>query len=209
MELAVWNWRRPNGLTNFGDELGPEILSRLGYKVRRVSLPDADIVTAGSVLETVANAGKEGTMVWGSGLMHARDKPIDTSNLDIRAVRGHLTAKALGKTVPVGDPGSLVPHLWNKPKARFRLGVVRHYVDTGTYPDAGIVIDAGDPVDEVLYGIGSCSAIASSSLHGLIVATAWGIPAVRLPNGKVAGGDFKWIDWVTATDGEELTKCLP
>src|SRR5688572_2336750 len=72
-ELAVWAWRHPSGrITNFGDELGPAILTRLGYVVRRVNdLVDADLVACGSILEIVnRHTIRRGLMVWGSGLMH-------------------------------------------------------------------------------------------------------------------------------------------
>jgi pyruvyltransferase len=209
-ELAAWAWTRPNGKPpNFGDELGPVILSRLGYTVRRVPLSDADIIACGSVLEAVASAARPGAIVWGAGLMHGR--PVDVSRLDVRAVRGRLTATTLGLNVPLGDPGVLVPSLWNRPRVKHRLGVVRHYVDTNPYPDADVVIDVDRPVDEVVRAIGECATIASSSLHGLIVATAWEIPAVRLPHANVVGGDFKWLDWISAAHGSatNLRLALP
>lgn len=206
-ELAVWAWS--DGVANFGDELGPYLLGRLGYRVVRVgAMADADLIACGSILDTAAIQARPGTIVWGSGLMD--DTPRDLSALDVRAVRGPRTAAAIGAHVTTCDPGMLVPHLHQRPRVRHDLGVVRHYVDQRSYPWADVVIDADQPVDEVIDAIGSCRRIASSSLHGLIVAAAWDIPTMRLHHPEVAGGDFKWADWLAAdNDTAALLECLP
>jgi pyruvyltransferase len=205
--VAVWAWSE--GVSNFGDELGPHLLSLLGYEVVRVeAMADADLLACGSLLETAATQARAGTIVWGSGLMHGSQ--VNLSRLDVRAVRGKLTAQAAGMDVPTCDPGSLVPHFYRRHSIRYRVGVVRHYVDDRSYPWADVVIDASQPVDEVINAIGSCARIASSSLHGLVVADAWGIPTVRLHHSDVASGDFKWSDWFTSDhDVEALLGCLP
>jgi pyruvyltransferase len=196
--VKVWAWSE--GVRNFGDELGPVILSRLGYEVQRVeSISEADVLSAGSLLERAAIDAKPGAVVWGSGLMLGAK--TDLSHLDVRAVRGRLTAAACGLSdVVTGDPGSLVPELWDRPRPSIGLGVIRHYVDDRDYRWADAQISADTGVDEVIDFIGSCRRVASSSLHGLIVASAWGIPAVRLHHPEVAGGDFKWADWVSSAD---------
>ena len=206
-ELAVWAWSE--GVANFGDELGPHILRLLGYDVVRVeSMADADLLACGSLLEAAAVHARPGAIVWGSGLMHGES--VDLSALDVRAVRGPLTASALGMTVPTCDPASLVPQFYVRPKVRHGVGVVRHYVDKRSYPWADVVIDASRPIDEVIEVIGSCNKIASSSLHGLIVADAWSIPTLRLHHRKVAGGNFKWSDWFASDhDTNALVECLP
>lgn len=206
-ELAVWAWR--DDVCNFGDELGPHLLTRLGYRVTRVrSIADADLFASGSLLEMVAGQARPGAVVWGSGLMYG--SPIDVTGLDIRAVRGRLTAEAIGSDAALCDPGSVVPYLYDRPKVRAAIGVVRHFVDKNSYPWADVVIDASRPVDEVIAAIGSCDRIASSSLHGLIVAAAWAIPTIRLHHDGVAGGNFKWSDWFTSGhDVDALLGCLP
>jgi pyruvyltransferase len=205
-EVRVYAWR--GGVENFGDELGPVVLAKLGYKVTRVEhIHEADMLTAGSLLENAAGNAREGAVIWGSGLLYG--EPVDVSRLDVRAVRGTLTARTLGVDVPVGDPGCLVPELWDRSPVVRDLGVVKHYVDEREYSWADAVISADRPVEEVIDFIGSCERIASSSLHGLIVASAWGIPAVRLHHEEVAGGDFKWADWLSgAGDPESLLRAL-
>lgn len=204
----MWAWSE--GVRNFGDELGPVILSKLGYDVERVaSISEADLLASGSLLENAATDAKPGAAVWGSGLMLGGD--TDLSHLDVRAVRGRLTATACGLSgVVTGDPGSLVPELWDRPRPAVDLGVVRHYMDEREYRWADAEISACADVDEVIDFIGSCRRVASSSLHGLIVASAWGIPAVRLHHPGVAGGDFKWADWLSsADDPRRMLEVLP
>lgn len=203
-ELAVWSC--PD---NFGDLLGPEILKRLGYQVRRVDkLAEADLVACGSIIEMVAPQARGGLVVWGSGLMYTKE--VDVTGLDIRAVRGRLTSSLLDLEVPTADPAILVPMLWDRPHTRHKVGVVKHYVDEETYAWADAVIDTRQPVDEVIEFIGSCERIVSSSLHGLIVAAAWGIPCVRVHHPDVLGGNAKWMDWMSGdASPDQLVSVLP
>ena len=200
--MKVWAWS--GGVSNFGDELGPAILERLGHGFERVeAIEEADLLACGSLLENAAGDAKPGAIVWGSGLMFG--DTADVSHLDVRAVRGRLTARACGlPDVVTADPGALVPELWPKPTPRRGVGVVRHYIDQTDYPWADATIDATAPVDEVVEFIGSCRRVASSSLHGLIVAHAWHLPTLRLFHPGVAGGDFKWADWLSGLDDPRL-----
>ncbi|MFG3338707.1 polysaccharide pyruvyl transferase family protein [Glycomyces sp. NPDC048151] len=201
--VDMWWWRPRDGrTTNFGDELGPAIVERLGHTVRRVEPERAELVACGSILHMVTNTD---TIVWGSGAMRTapgrrRTRPVEYRR--VAAVRGRTTAAHLGlpDTVPLGDPGLLVSALWDKPTTRHRLGVVPHYIDTRTWPDADLVIDVTAPVDEVIAQIGSCAVIAASSLHGLIVADAFGIPSIRLHHQRIGGGDTKYLDYASALD---------
>lgn len=204
-ELAIWSC--PD---NFGDLLGPEILRRLNYRVRIVeNMGDADLVACGSIIDMVAPVARPGCIVWGAGLMNP--EAVDVSHLDVRAVRGRLTADALAlQGLPLADPGVLVPELWPRPPVRHRLGVVRHYVDAEPYPWADVQITTRASVDEVIDFIGSCERIVSSSLHGLVVASAWGIPCVRTHHPDVLGGNFKWLDWMSgASSPKDLLAVLP
>ncbi len=206
--MKVWAWS--GGVSNFGDELGPAILERLGHDVDRVlTIEEADLLACGSLLEDAAANAKPGAVVWGSGLMYGDS--ADLSHLDVRAVRGRLTMRACGlQDVVTADPGALVPALWSKPRVHRNVGVVRHYVDHEDYSWADATIDATAPVDEVIEFIGSCRRVASSSLHGLIVAHAWNLPTLRLEHPDVAGGYFKWADWLSGLDDPlRLVEVLP
>jgi len=215
-DVALWWYRRPGGKINFGDELGKEIIERLGYRVRQVELREAELVACGSILHAAFPAH---TAVWGSGLMSPAKRPRQPLT-NVLALRGELTrrylAQPLPDDLPLGDPGLLAPLLWEpSPVKKYQLGVVPHYVDTRSWPMADVVIDVGQPVSDTIEQITSCSMIASSSLHGLIVAQAYGIPAMRLPHPKVGGADFKWMDYTTALarpleqTQQDLLRALP
>jgi pyruvyltransferase len=185
-----------DGRENFGDALGPAILRRLGWTVRDVPVGDAEIVACGSILHMLTDPR---TAIWGSGAMSPQRQPGVTP-ARVLAVRGHLTASMLGVDVPTGDPGLLVSALWDRSPARYRMGVVPHYVDANPYRECDLRIDVTAPVDDVIAQITSCSVIASSSLHGLIVAQSFGIPVMRIPHERVGGGNYKWVDHLTSLD---------
>lgn len=183
-----------NEQPNFGDEIGHLILEKLGYTINHSSIEDADILTTGTILNMANGINKEGCIVWGTG---ATDHPIENT-FDVRAVRGEITNDKLGTDVATGDPALLAPLFWKPSIKKHQIGVVRHYIDDRDYPMADIVIDAGQSVDDVIAQITSCRFILSSSLHGFIIATAYGIPAMRLPHPEVATGDWKWADFLTS-----------
>jgi hypothetical protein len=62
--------------------------------------------------------------------------------------------------------------------------------------DDAILIDTLQPVESYVNQLTSCEAILSSSLHGLIIAGAYGIPAARISFGEDIGGDgTKFVDY--------------
>lgn len=187
-------WWRGEGFTNFGDEIGHLILEKLGYEIEWAPVTEADIVTTGTVLNVANFHCKQDLAVWGSGL----GNPADISRFRILALRGQLTAQ--GMDVPLGDPALLVPRFWPPYPKRYKIGLVRHYVDQTEYPFEAEEIDPTLPVDEVLKKISQCDFIVSSSLHGCIVAKAYGIPYMRLFHPDVIAGDFKFTDFLTSLD---------
>lgn len=190
-------WFREPGFTNFGDELGAVFLSLLGHEVERVPFEDAEILTTGSILQRHNRAPlRAGTILWGTGWHRAplRSRP----ELDVRAVRGSLTAAALGlEGVPLGDPGLLASHFWPAGPKEHRVGWVPHYIDDRELPDTYRIDVRADP-ETVCRQIASCETVIASSLHGCIVAASYGIPYMRLPHPRVVGGDTKWIDFATS-----------
>jgi pyruvyltransferase len=208
--MKVWAWRGPK-IQNLGDELGIALCERVGLKVERVDLIEqADLITIGSILNS--QRIRAGTMVWGSGFI----KPpfnIGREDLQYLALRGEVTKEicfgarmrndggnGCGKyDLPLGDPGLLVSRYWPRGRRNhWKVGVVPHYVDKRKFAWADKVIDVTAPVDEVIKDISECAVVMSSSLHGLIVAESFGIPAMRLYHPEVIGGDFKWADYISA-----------
>jgi len=191
---AYW-WRPRRAPWNFGDELGAIILRHYGFKVKRVAFAKADVLLTGTMLDP-AEKKNPNAIVLGTGSGHTHEAE---HNFDVLAVRGKLTADALGyKKVPLGDLGLLASRIWTKEPAKYDIGVVRHYVDDNEYPFADIVIDATEPAETVIKKISSCRVIMSSSLHGIIVADSYGIPNMRIARDDVITGDWKWLDHKSA-----------
>lgn len=187
--LPMW-WPVSN---NCGDLIGKYIAEKItGRRVMYTEL-SADYgyyVFGGSVLNHLTDHG----VAWGCGLGTITDGV--NPKCKIMAVRGPLTrARVLstGRDCPAvyGDPGMLLPRFYTpKSKPSKPFGVVSHYVDAyrafDRYRD---FIDVFKPIEEVIEDIASCKMIYSSSLHGIIVAHAYGIPATWVKISDSLGGD--------------------
>lgn len=195
--LRSW-WYQDPRFTNFGDELGATILRHLGHEVEYVPFSEATILTTGSILQRHNRTPlKPGTIIWGTG-WH-KNALTKTPDLDIRAVRGTITAKALNANpnVTLGDPGLLASYLWPQSTKTHHIGFVPNYIDDRHLPDTYRIDVRADP-ETVCHQIASCETIIASSLHGCIVAASYNIPYMRLPHPRVVGGDTKWIDFNTS-----------
>lgn len=153
----------------------------------------------------------EKTIVWGSGSF---GNLKGTSPKHICSVRGKLTHDILvekGIECPeiYGDPALLLPlyyqPLYDKLQS-YSLGIIPHIDDLNhpvvekcrkEHPEV-IIIDLAhyEKWTDVIDQICSCECILSSSLHGLIVSDAYGIPNCWIElSGKLLGGYFKYQDY--------------
>ncbi len=203
---AFW-WHNKN---NFGDMLSPVILEWLtGVKPTLADRRDSGKVLAvGSVTHLV----KPGDTVWGSGWMRPEIESVDGAGARWLAVRGPLTRERVRNAeVPevYGDPGLLLPMIQErtKPAARY-TGLAPHMVDkqlgrAGHSPfheDAlSVFIDVTWPWPTVTRSVSGCARIYSSSLHAIVCAEAYGIPAAWVPCKGVIGGDLKFRDYLLGT----------
>lgn len=161
------------------------------------------IISIGSILqESTLNS-----IVWGSGL---GSKNISIKGGEFLAVRGPLSQKRLselGFNVPevTGDPAILLPLVYprekNKSKKKYKLGIIPHksdYVDIDNdlkkiKINDFLIIDLVDPdLEGVIDSFLSCDRILSSSLHGLIVAHSYNIPAVWFEKNTLFGDGNKF-----------------
>ena len=196
---AYWWTAEPN----FGDMLSAVIVRHMsgGDPVRVSKSYTGKVLAVGSIIHRAAS----GDCVWGSGAISG-EAITPPKDVKFHAVRGPLTRNAVRADLPevYGDPVMLMPRIYAaRPVKTFAVGIVPHLSDI-----EGLEID--DPailkidvrhhwrtvVDEIL----SCDLILSSSLHGLIVAEAYGIPAAWITiMGNVNGGDFKFHDYYLST----------
>ena len=191
---------------NFGDILSAVVVGHVsrGDPVLVSKRYQGKLLAAGSITHRLAR----GDWVWGAGSIS--DEPI-TPPPDVRfhAVRGPLTRRTLRAEVPeiYGDPITLLPRIYSVAQTkRYRVGIVPHLVDIPAVDvdDPSITkIDVRCDWQAVVDHIVACDVILSSSLHGLIVAEAYGIPAVWVTiTGKVKGGGFKFRDYYLSTHRE-------
>lgn len=189
---------------NFGDRLTQWILPAYGILPRRPGRKPTQAVGVGSVLGWQDSSFNG--YVLGSGSLETLEKPL--CNARFTAVRGELTRVGAGAPpdTPLGDLGLLAPRVFGTPARVPRIGVIPHLSHRGSEwverlrADNRIeVIDVRRSPHTVCRQIGACMAIITSSLHGLIVADAYGVPAVwGLPTPILLGSDHKFRDHHTA-----------
>jgi pyruvyltransferase len=153
--------------------------------------------------------GNRYSAVWGAGFMN-RDETYRSSN-NIYLVRGKLTdmrLKELGYKgcSNYGDPALLLPLLYNNttPKKN-RLGIIPHWREVDDfnrlYGDKYYIINLRTrDVKKVIQEIQSCQYILSTSLHGIIVAHAYHIPALWIEKGNIGTDGFKFHDYFSSVD---------
>lgn len=188
-------------IPNWGDRLNWLLLRSLGLDVAWRPPGEADVVLIGSVLEHLPP--KWAGTVLGAGKLH-EDSELDLSWAEVVAVRGKLTAAAVGGDPVLGDPALLMPRFIRQWPAKYELGVLPHWSDTelvSRFPHAHVIDPTWRP-EKVVEHIVKCRRLVTSSLHGAVIADAYGIPrqAERLNAGPHEGGDFKWRDFSSIYD---------
>lgn len=184
---------------NFGDELGPALLRFYGLDVTWAPPTEAEMFGLGSIAGRIPR-GFRGWVV-GTGKMYAGQR-LDLSRAKVLALRGPLTAEGAGVRgrVLFADLGLLAgayaAATIGEIERTIPLGTVRHYVDER--PPAGHAVDVRSGVATVLREIARCRRIVSTSLHGLIVADALGIPNRWDPHPGVHGDGFKFRDYAAS-----------
>lgn len=152
--------------------------------------------------------------VWGSGII---DNYYNFNNANFFAVRGKYSQdklKELGYDIPkiVGDPALLLPLLY-KPghKKKYKIGVIPHYVHykdvKGLFPADVLVINLLDDIETVINQICECELTLSTSLHGIIVSHAYGVPSIWTEfteiQKKLRGNNIKFKDYFSSVSIRE------
>jgi len=218
--IAYW-WRGSDN-RNWGDKINPFLVQHLSDK--NVVHPD-DVINfrflnvhtcIGSVVEHLRF---EGVHLWGPGII-SESSAIKIYPANIHAVRGPLTRQRLldeGYDCPdiYGDPALLLPKYYQpKVEKNIELGIVPHYIDKENEEilrlkeEGACIIDVFSGESEFIDKINRCKRIVSSSLHGLIVADAYGISSKWMKaSDNIFGDEFKYHDYyesIGITDEEPL-----
>jgi pyruvyltransferase len=198
---AYW-W---NEVPNLGDVLGPMVLRSLGFEVIWTGSHYAEWIVGGSVLERFPDRP---VTVWGSGRFSlSRPKP-DLSQARVLALRGDLTARnvsGLDHDPALGDPGLLADRLVKRSRTPDRAEVIVPHWSDGTmarlYPDHPVVDVTGDPM-MALQQIADASGVIASSLHGIVLADAFGLPR-RWEPCSACIPPFKFYDYASTVGSIE------
>jgi pyruvyltransferase len=196
---------------NFGDYLSCIVVAETA---RKLALSKSNFVNSQKLLAigSVLHFAKDGDVIWGAGVNGkiSLDKH-SFSNLDVRMVRGPKTAHFLrdrgivvGDTY--GDPGLLLPFLFPKIGKHTKPGKVivlpnlneLHLLKARRLPKGMQLVTPYLHWKGILAEILTSELVLTSSLHGLILAEAFGVNVRFL---APSGGEtlFKYEDYFQGT----------
>jgi pyruvyltransferase len=166
---------------------------------------------------SIIDRGVCDVMVWGSGVLNVHSVRVVIAqsgirDFDVRAVRGPRTMEALTKAgfeCPriFGDPAILLPLMYPVKPAniRYRVGLILHHatsIDSNVCATYGLrqISTVKNDYKAFVNKIVECKAVISSSLHGIIIAESYGIPAIYLWEDSAVGSQgIKFADWYEST----------
>ncbi len=209
---------------NFGDAINPLIVGHIsGREVVHAGPRRADLFAIGSMMQVVKRSHKEPRdsgdklLVWGTGLLHPVFGHGFLNHVEVALLRGPVTAALLTlEHRRFGDPGLLINDaLPFKGTRRDRIGIVPHY-SIADDPElaafvaadpAYLLIDPRGDASEVCLQIASCAHVYASSLHGLIVADAYGVANTWIdPMGQ---SWLKYLDYAASIGRRDMVAPLP
>lgn len=202
---------------NLGDYFGVIVVN---WMLQRKGLSLDDYVEKKKHLLTVGSGAVksyQNMTIWGSGVERELPQRVRRffqkswhRKLDIRAVRGPMSRAylmKLGHKCPevYGDPAILMPMIYSKLAIRggkYDISIVPQLVtEQGIrekYPDAHIISMNTNDYKSVIDQIVQSKLIISSSLHGVILADAYGVPSIWY-RGLGKDIDFKYKDYYAST----------
>lgn len=204
---------------NLGDSLG-EVIIRFLLAQKGIDL-DAPVKSTRHFycVGTNIHGAYQSATVWGSGIYPPQSRTerflqkISRRKLDVRAVRGPLTKKVLedyGHKCPevYGDPAIFMPLFYHPIKEKkYDCLVIPQFINEKSFrnvhPKERMISMNTDDYKYVIDEIVSSKIVYTSSLHGIILAEAYGIPAVfyrSLPKYK----DFKYYDYYYSTGRDDI-----
>lgn len=195
-------WQNQGNVQNVGDYLSVVVVE---YMKKRYNLKDMTPKTHHLyAIGSIISFGYQDTTIWGSGLIYNKENYWWSKwrKLDIRCVRGPKTREVLlknGYDCPenYGDPAILMPLIYQpySCEKKYEYTVVHHHFHlTGSEDELSpLTNDWQGFIDRLVQS----KLVISSSLHGIILAEAYRVPAIML---KEEGLDiFKFEDYYNST----------
>lgn len=209
-------WTEPGrSIQNVGDCLS-EVVVRdtadyYGINYDKYLTKTKHLYAIGSIL-----LGYQDATIWGSGFLNDPTKSKSFGiyktihrvwhSTDVRAVRGPATKKifdTIGIKCPAiyGDPAILMP-LFYQPRISYpnrEYVIIPHFNEFYKYKDQDNVLSTfSNSYENFIDMIVSAEVVVSSSLHGIILAEAYGRPAVLLKP-SITENMFKYQDYYEST----------
>ena len=214
--LYYWSPNDHRGKENFGDYLSREIVKNVVEREFEDLLPFIKFDTEGVenrllAIGSILHHAKNHDTVWGSGVNgKSLGRKIGVETLDVRMVRGPLSRKFLlnqGISCPpqYGEPGLLVSEFFgdgNNEDKRHPYSLVLNLNDMTFYGDDEHTVYPNEDLHSVIERIKSSEMVVSTSLHGLVIAEAFGVPARHLLS--FAEPTFKYIDYYRGTGRSDV-----
>lgn len=215
-KVELISWSPPGNYENFGDFLSriiiQKILAQKGLALD-LMLPRYAVLRRpirlfgiGSILHQAMN----GDVIWGSGINgKVPDYSHRFTHLDVRSVRGprtkeFLTRRGINCPDVFGDPGLLLPRLFpdiKKTEANREYLVIPNFNDIYRLPEQvkmnENLVFPTEPWRTVIKRILSSRLVIASSLHGIVMADAFGVPARALES--LHEPSFKYYDYYEGT----------
>jgi pyruvyltransferase len=211
--LKLFYWEEK--FRNFGDYVSLKLVERIvqgpvEVAKKGVVLKEPKLLAIGSIMTFARNTD----VIWGSGVngnwLGLENYKFKT--LDVRAVRGPKTRQFLKENFDIdvpeiyGDPALLIPYFFpefkRKKNPRYEYIVIPHYSEQLLFSkeDDSHIVYPTDPWDEVIEKITDSAFVISSSLHGIVIAEAFGIPArlLRVVPRKIEA-IYKYEDYYQGT----------
>lgn len=202
---------------NFGDWIGPWLVGKITgtsppAQPTHASPAAPSVYLIGSIMSQVQTGGA----VWGSGIIKSDDRPRGRPT--ILSVRGPLTRRRMQQlNIPCperyGDAAMVMPRY--APSAglkKYKLGIIPHFVDyqavkaspLAQRPDVLVIDLKTRNIEAVLKQMWQCERTVSSSLHGVIVSVAYGIPTRWVEFGnRLYGDQIKFFDFFLSLEPKE------
>jgi len=214
LPLFYWNEKwRGRTFVNFGDYISLKLVERIvGGPVRTYVKGQKNIEQKLLASGSIFSFGIDDDVVWGSGINGKllKKKDYKFTTLDIRSVRGPLSRNFIQKALQMdcpeiyGDPALLFPYFFpefkRKEKPAYDYIIIPHYSEEDLFPrdEWDNVVFSTDPWEEIIDKILDSRLVVSCSLHGVIIAEAYGIPArlMRVTDNEPL---FKYIDYYSGT----------
>lgn len=211
--LPLFYWKHGRFM-NFGDHISLKLVERIvGTSIREYDknsgVKEKKLLAIGSII----SFADTGDVIWGSGIKSndLDQRKYKFKSLDVRAVRGPLSREFLMENFNInvpevyGDPALLVPYFFpefkRKKNPKYSYIIIPHYSEEKLYPKELYpnVVYPTDPWDEVIQKIVDSNFVISGSLHGIILAEAFGIPARLIRQITRQEPIFKYQDYYRGT----------